>query len=428
MEEPRPTPPPWAHLHLWQLQPVRDVLLGLGLVGLFLLGHEARVVTVPLLLALLFAYLFEPLVRRLTRARWIRRPVAAGGLVVAFVVLVGVPAVLGGIFAVIQGVRLASDVAARIQAVQESRGAPEDEALREELGDGAWGTIRDALVEYDRQRRGEAPEDLGVTGTFFGIDAADVAATADALLGWLQGHSALVGKHALETGTDAVGAAFATLGRASIFLFGAFLTAFFFFFLSSGWERVTEFARGLLPVRNREHVIDILRKMDVAISGFIRGRLTIAFFLAIFYSVGFSLMGVPAPLLLGPAIALLALVPYAAVAGIPVVIVLLWLENHTGFRGATWWIIGAPIVWYNVGQLLDDYVLTPVIQGRGTDLDTPTILFASIAGGALMGFYGLLVAIPLAACLKILIREVFWPRFRAWAEGKERDFLPIDED
>ena len=109
-------------------------------------------------------------------------------------------------------------------------------------------------------------------------------------------------------------------------------------------------------------------------------------------------------------------------------IVLLWLENHTGFRGATWWIIGAPIVWYNVGQLLDDYVLTPVIQGRGTDLDTPTILFASIAGGALMGFYGLLVAIPLAACLKILIREVFWPRFRAWAEGKERDFLPIDED
>ncbi len=58
-------------------------------------------------------------------------------------------------------------------------------------------------------------------------------------------------------------------------------------------------------------------------------------------------------------------------------------------------------------------------------MDTPTILFASIAGGALMGVYGLLLAIPVAACLKILLRELFWPRFKAWSEGEEKDFLPI---
>ena len=59
-------------------------------------------------------------------------------------------------------------------------------------------------------------------------------------------------------------------------------------------------------------------------------------------------------------------------------------------------------------------------------MDTPTILFASIAGGSLAGIYGLLVAIPAAACIKILLREVFWPRVRRWAEGKERDFLPLE--
>ena len=78
-----------------------------------------------------------------------------------------------------------------------------------------------------------------------------------------------------------------------------------------------------------------------------------------------------------------------------------------------------------LGQVLDDYVLTPLIQGKSTNMDTPSILFASMAGGTLAGVYGLLLAIPVAACLKILLKEVFWPRFRVWAEGKAKDFLPI---
>ena len=52
----------WRDLHLWEIQPVRDVLLGLAIVGLFLLGEATSVVTVPLLLAVLFAYLFEPVI------------------------------------------------------------------------------------------------------------------------------------------------------------------------------------------------------------------------------------------------------------------------------------------------------------------------------------------------------------------------------
>jgi predicted PurR-regulated permease PerM len=58
-------------------------------------------------------------------------------------------------------------------------------------------------------------------------------------------------------------------------------------------------------------------------------------------------------------------------------------------------------------------------------MDMPTILFAVLAGGIIAGFYGILLAIPAAACLKILMRETFWPRFRAWADGRVKDFLPI---
>ena len=171
-----------------------------------------------------------------------------------------------------------------------------------------------------------------------------------------------------------------------------------------------------------------LRNSNAVIAGFIRGRLTIAFIQSIVFSVGYWVIGVPAPVLLGVAVAVLSIVPYAALVGIPVSILLLWLESRTGIRGSLLWTLGAPVIFYFIGQALDDYVWTPLIQGKSTGMDTPTILFATLAGGALMGVYGLLLAIPLAACIKILLQEIFWPRFQDWIAGKRPDFLPINKD
>ena len=111
-----------------------------------------------------------------------------------------------------------------------------------------------------------------------------------------------------------------------------------------------------------------------------------------------------------------------------------WLEPSTalfglfgGGGGAWWWIIGAPALIHGAGQILDDYILTPRIQGQSTGMDTPTILFASLAGAVLAGFYGVLLAIPVAACVKIALQRLFWPRFKAWAAGRASDPLPLKE-
>ena len=72
-------------------------------------------------------------------------------------------------------------------------------------------------------------------------------------------------------------------------------------------------------------------------------------------------------------------------------------------------------------------LLTPRIQGKTTDLSTPQILFASLAGGLLGGFYGLLVAFPAAACLNILVDELLKPAFVSWVKGNREDFLPLEE-
>ena len=89
MPDPAPTTPSrepstiadaFRRLHLWQIQGVRDVVFGIGILGIFWLGYKLSAVTVPLLLGLLLAYLFEPLVRWLSRHSWCPRPVAAVGI------------------------------------------------------------------------------------------------------------------------------------------------------------------------------------------------------------------------------------------------------------------------------------------------------------------------------------------------------------
>ena len=432
--EPRTeSPPAWARLHLWQIQPVRDVLVGLAVLGLLTLGSTLSIVTVPLLLALLFAYLLEPVVARLERLRLLGRRGAVVTLLVA-------TTVLGAVFGGVQLVQLAARIGRQTGAVIASVDAPSDPARRAAIQGKAWLWVRDMVVEIQQEARrleagevppqpleGEEAEEL-LPVRLFGIDEAVLAQVFLSGLEWVRSHAQEVGQAALSTGRGVVSVAVATVGSLARLAFGAFLTAFFFFFVSWRWAAVREHLRGLLPERNRERTVQIVSRMDRAIAGFVRGRLTIAFFLSIFYAIGFWLIGVPAPLVLGPAIAALAIIPYAPMLGLPVVIVLLLLEQHTGFRETWWWAVFAPVVYYNIGQALDDYVLTPSIQGQSTGLDAPAILFASIAGGTLMGFFGLLVAIPIAACVKILATEVFWPRFRAWTEGRRRDFLPIDTD
>ena len=437
--------PAWADLHLWQMQPVRDVLVGLGVFGLLILGQKLSLVTVPLLLALLFAYLFEPLIVRLERV--MSRRFATSSILFLSGILVVVPFLIATGFAILQASTFAGDVAQNTKALAASLNDPESAAKRErvaELGGPPWLKVRETVRElqvhaelHQRLERTRAlgqepsPEDLAAEEEaleILGIDSRLLTEASTLLIEWVRQNSDVVSKQVVQRGTNALTVAVSTLVSFGYFGFGLFLTAFFFFFIASSWRQVVDFLHEFVPAETRPRFTGILEKMDRAIHGFIRGRLTISFFLGIFYTVGFWFMGVPAPLFLGPAVAVITLIPYAAMLAIPVVIVLMWLEGLTGFRGTTWWILGAPVVYYNLGQALDDYVLTPLIQGKSTDLETPTILFASIAGGVLFGFYGLLLAIPLAACVKILLREVFWPRFQAWSEGRAEDFLPVDRE
>src|SRR5690606_25233438 len=101
----------WRTLHLWQIQPVRDVLVLLPPFGLLWLGYLLSVVTVPILIALALAYLLEPVVARLARISWLNRPAAALILILSLTIAVFVPLTVAVSFGVVQGFQAVERVA-----------------------------------------------------------------------------------------------------------------------------------------------------------------------------------------------------------------------------------------------------------------------------------------------------------------------------
>lgn len=424
---------PWSTRHLWEIQPIRDILVLAGVFGVLYLGYVLSVVTVPILVAMALAYLCEPLVRRVARLPFMNRARTAAAFIFGASLLVLVPAVLAVAFAIaqaknlaVQGLRLldSAQVASPADAADEVVRTEEASAVYERMPK-RWKLVSDALVRLESQlARRQAGADAE-PGRMFQSEALTLL---DLVAQWLKVQVPAIGATAVSKTGGAVQIAYQSAVSLGTFLFGVFLTAFFFFFFCTGYGEVLRFWEGLIPERRKGRVIELLDKMDLVIAGFVRGRVLVGVVLAVFYTVAYALIGVPASLLLGPLVGLTQIVPYVSMIGVPISIVLMWLEPERALMfGQSWWYpIAAPMVVYVLGQMLDDYVLSPVIQGEATDMDVPSILFASLAGGILAGVYGLLLAIPAAACAKILLREVFWPRFRAWAEGRERDILPIE--
>jgi predicted PurR-regulated permease PerM len=477
-----PPPPPtspsaapaWSRLHLWQIQPLRDIMIFVAMFGLLWLGYRLSIVTVPILLALLLAYLFEPVVRWVTRRNRVRRPFAALSIIVLSTLVVVAPAGFGIAFGLAQGSAFVQTQSANIQQLLKVLDKPEDQSLRDALPSERWRSLADWLIKQEAR----AALDSAVEGAKRGIkgaeaDGATVArptgpakdATAndpDTLTGstpeppatgdtdtdgnlpmdlvasgvaqitsqaveWLRNHAGDLGARAVRVGAGALGTLGRVAGSFATLLFGGFLTLFFFYFFCVSWDRVLCAFKELVPISAQPRVFELASRMDRVIAGFVRGRLTICLCQIVLFTIAYLIIGVPAAFIVGPLVGLLTLVPYGASVGMPVAMLLMALSPniHNDFRDSWWFIIGAPIFVQGISQVLDDYILTPKIQGKNTDMSVPMILFASIAGGVLGGVYGLLLAIPVAACAKILYFEIVLPRLKAWAAGTAADPLPF---
>jgi len=440
----------WHRRHIWQIQPVRDLLVIGCIVVLLYLGYVLSAVTVPLLIALGLAYLFEPVIARLTRGT---RVVTRVRVVIATLVLLVGAAVLAIAlvvpFAFSQAKNLMGNAGVYAQRAVELSDQP---WVPDAIGEGAR-SLRDALggpPDADPEASGEA-EEQGEGRGEAGGGAADAAADrldedrvrlivieemrrheerrAGAEGGGLVDLLGRGASRALQILAGIFGSLFSV--AMSIFLVG-----FFFFYFSTTFPHVRDTARAYLPTRHRTRILELLGEMDQVINGFVRGRLTIAFILAVVYAVGWSLCGVPSAVLLGVGTGVASLVPYLSAVGLPLAWILLIVHLYGAEQASiylrddgsiVWWLaLLLPAIVNVIAQILDDYVLSPIIQGKATNLNPVAIVVAVIAGGVLAGLYGMLLAIPVAACIKILYSEVVKPRIQAWLDGRREDPLPLD--
>ncbi len=426
------------YLHLWQFQAVRDAMLVASVAGLVWLGYALRAVTVPLLVALLLAYLFEPLVARLSRHRKLTRPMVVAGL------LTTVGALGIGVVAVFVPVAV-TQTAEFVRNYQDGRFRETAVTLSGYLPD-TWREQAEGLIDFLPEAE-QAPDELPqvvddtpdqpeTRGEFVSAGrqaSADEQRMREIVREELQ--QARVGTegntdsmHWLSVARGGARAAAVVIGGIVQIGFLAFLIPFYFFFFSVWFPDVVRFGRGLIPIANRKRTLELIDKMDAVVAGFVRGRIVVSLIMGIMLAVGWKIVGVPDSIVLGLVVGLFCAVPYLGAVGVPVAVGLLAFKQMGAIDGdvSWWWIILAPTIVYAVVQTIEGYLLIPMIAGKATNLDPVTILVVVLAGGSIMGIYGMLLAIPVAACVKIMCTDLLLPKIRAWTSGEASDPLPID--
>jgi predicted PurR-regulated permease PerM len=155
----------------------------------------------------------------------------------------------------------------------------------------------------------------------------------------------------------------------------------------------------LLPRRHAATIREQLVEIDRTIAGFVRGQLNVMVILGSIYALGLTLSGLNYGAVIGLIAGLLIIIPYAGTfigATLALSIAFVQFETLTEI---------APVaVTFMIGQALEGYYLTPKLVGSKVGLHPVWVIFGMLAGGALFGFVGVLLAVPVSAVIGVLIR------------------------
>lgn len=183
------------------------------------------------------------------------------------------------------------------------------------------------------------------------------------------------------------------------FISFVFLMPIVAFYMMLDWPRLVAKVHALLP-KNKEPVVrDLMNQTDRTLAGFIRGQLTVCVLLGLFYGIGLTLIGLRFGFAIGMAAGILSIMPYVGSGiGLILSVAVAW------FTTGDWMMVGMSIAVFAIGQFIEGNFLTPKLVGGNIGLHPLWVIFALLAGGSLMGFTGLLIAVPVAAVIGVLVR------------------------
>ena len=178
----------------------------------------------------------------------------------------------------------------------------------------------------------------------------------------------------------------------------ALLPVLTFFFLRD-WDLIVGRIGSLVPRDHFDTVRRLALESNEVLGGFIRGQLLVMLILGILYAVGLWWVGLDLGILIGLLAGLLTFVPYLGPASIVIFGGLAALVQY-----GDWQHLAGVAVVFSIGQVIESFVLTPMLVGDRIGLHPMAVIFAVMAGGTLFGFLGMLLALPVAAVVNVLLR------------------------
>lgn len=184
------------------------------------------------------------------------------------------------------------------------------------------------------------------------------------------------------------------------------IVALYVVFIMIDYERLGRSLKHLVPPRYRREAIRLGKDIQRSMNHYFRGQALIATCVGVLFAIGFSIIGLPLAIVLGLFIGLLNMVPYLQLISI-VPTTLLCLVYAAGGGGNFWSIFWECMAVYAIVQVIQDLILTPKIMGKAMGLNPAIILLSLSVWGTLLGFIGLIIALPLTTlCLSYYDRYV----------------------
>lgn len=181
-------------------------------------------------------------------------------------------------------------------------------------------------------------------------------------------------------------------------LFTSLMVLLYVFFILLDYDNLTAGVRKIIPCEYRGIANRIFDDAEHSMNAYFRGQALIALLVGILFSIGFSIIGLPVAVGLGMFIGVLNLVPYLQMAGILPALVLAFLRSmQTGEN--FWLIIFYCFIVFLIVQGIQDLYLTPRIMGKMMGLKPAIILLSLSVWGCLLGFVGLIIALPLTTLI-----------------------------
>ena len=188
-------------------------------------------------------------------------------------------------------------------------------------------------------------------------------------------------------------------------IIASMITLLYMFFILLDYETLTANWIRIFPKKSRPFWHELMKDVEREMNNYIRGQGMVALCMGIMFCIGFTIIGFPMAIGLGILIGIMDLVPYLhTFALIPTAFLAMLKAADTGQN--FWLVYGLAFLVFCVVQIITDMVVTPKIMGKAMGLNPAILLLSLSVWGALLGFIGLIVALPLTTLL-----IAYWQRY-----------------